>query len=60
MTDILRTDGVKIALPETKVVNRIQNIGFAYPIVAYKAVYFTVEIKFPVFKIFVVNQGYAL
>lgn len=56
MGDILRCNGIEIAFAQCKVVNRIQDVGLPYTVIANKTVDFAVKFEFSGFKILVVNE----
>lgn len=53
---VLGGHGIKVAFSKGKMVNGIQNIGFAYPIVAHKTIYFGIEIEIFGCKVFIINK----
>jgi hypothetical protein len=60
MFDILYRDGIKVAFCESKMVNRIQNVGFSYTIIPDKAINLTIELKIDRRKAFIINKTYRI
>ncbi len=56
MGDILGRYGVEIAFAQSKVVNRIQNVGLSHTIVTDKTIDLAVECKIPGFNIPIIYE----